>query len=40
MHDNLKFILNNPLNGKYAKNFRKENDIIDIVSAYSEGGEF
>ena len=40
MHDNLKFILNNPLNGKYAKNFRNENDIIDIVSAYSEGGEF
>ena len=40
MHDNLKFILNNPLNGKYAKHFRNENDIIDIVSAYSEGGEF
>ena len=25
MHSNLKFILNNPLNGKYVKQFRKEN---------------
>ena len=40
MHDNLKFILNNPLNGKYVKHFRNENDIIDITSAYSEEGEF
>ena len=40
MHDNLKFILNNPLNGKYVKHFRNENDIIDITSAYSEEVEF
>ena len=32
MHGNLKFILNNPRNGKYIKHFRNENDIIDIVS--------
>ena len=40
MHGNLKYILNNPLNGKYVKHFRNENDIIDIVSAYCEKGEF
>ena len=40
IHGNLKFILNNPLNGKYVKHFRNENDIIDIVSAYGEEGEF
>ena len=40
MRGNLKFILNNPLNGKYVKHFKNENDIIDIVSAYSEEGEF
>ena len=40
MHGNLKFILNNPLNGKYMKHFRNENDIIDIVSAYCEEDEF
>ena len=39
IHGNLKFILNNPLNGKYVKHFRNEND-IDIVSAYGEEGEF
>ena len=40
MHSNLKFILNNPLNEKYVKHFRNENDIIDIISAYCEEGEF
>ena len=40
MHRNLKFILHNPLNGKYVKHFRNENDIIDIVSAYCEEDEF
>ena len=40
MHGYLKFVLNNPLNGKYVKHFRNENDIIDIVSAYCEKGEF
>ena len=40
MHGNLKFILNNPLNGKYVKQFRNESDIINIVSAYCEEGEF
>ena len=40
MHVNLKFILNNPLNGKYVKQFRNESDIINIVSAYCEEGEF
>ena len=40
MHSNLKFILNNPLSGKYVKYFRNENDIVDIVSAYCEEGEF
>ena len=40
MHGNLKFILNNPLNGKYVKHFRNKNNIIDIVSAYCEEDEF
>ena len=40
MHSNLTFILNNPLNEKYVKHFRNENDIIDIISAYCEEGEF
>ena len=40
MHSNLKFILNNTLNVKYVKHFRNKNDIIDIVSAYGEEGEF
>ena len=40
MQGNLKFILNNPLNGKYVKQFRNENDIINIVSAYCEEDEF
>ena len=40
MHGNLKFILNNPLSGKYVKYFRNKNDIIDIVSAYCEEGGF
>ena len=39
MHSNLKFILNNPLNGKYVKHFRNENDIIDIASAHCEEGD-
>ena len=39
MHGNLKFILNNPLNGKYVKHFRNENDIIDIASAHYEEGD-
>ena len=40
MHGNLKFILNNPLDGKYVKQFRNESDIINIVSAYCEEDEF
>ena len=40
MHCNFKFILNNPLNRKYMKHFRNENDIIDIVSASCEEDEF
>ena len=40
MHRNLKFILNSPLNGKYMKYFRNENDIVDIVSAYCEEDKF
>ena len=34
MHDNLKFTLNNPLNGKYEKQFRNQNDTVNITSAY------
>ena len=40
IHGNLRFILNNPLNGKYVKRFRNENDITDIISAYCEEHEF
>ena len=40
MHGNLEFILNNPLNRKYVKQFRNEIDIINIVSAYCEEDEF
>ena len=40
MHGNLKFILNNPPNGKYKKPFRNENDTINIISAYLEEDEF
>ena len=40
MDGNLKFILNNPLNGKYVKQFRNENDIVNIVSADCEEDEF
>ena len=40
MHGNLKFVLNNPLTGKYVKQFINENDIIDIVSAYCKEGKF
>ena len=40
IHGNLRFILNNPLKGKYVKRFRNENDIIDIISAYCEEHEF
>ena len=36
MHGNFKFVLNNPLNRKYLKQFRNENSIINIVSAYCE----
>ena len=39
MHGYLKFVLNNPLNGKYVKHFRNENDIIDIASAHCEEGD-
>ena len=40
MHGNLKFILNRPLNIKYEKHFRSEEDIVHIVSAYCEEDEF
>ena len=40
MHSNLKFILNNPLNGKYVKHFRIEKDITGILSAYCEEDDF
>ena len=33
MHGNLKFILNKPLNMKYVKHFRSEEDIFHIISA-------
>ena len=36
MHGNLKFTLNNPLNGKYVKQFRNQNDIVNITSAHRE----
>ena len=39
MHGNLKFVLNNPLNGKYVKHFRNKNDITDIASAHCEEGD-
>ena len=35
-HSNLKFILNNPLNGKYVNQFRNKNNITNIESAYCE----
>ena len=40
MHGNLKFILNKPLNRKYVKNFRNEEDIVNIISGYCEEDEF
>ena len=40
IHGNLRFILNNTLNGKYVKHFRNENNIIDIIFAHCEEGEF
>ena len=40
MHGNLKFVLNKPLNRKYIKHFRGEEDIINIRSAYCEEEEF
>ena len=40
MHGNLKFMLNRPLNIKYEKHFRSEEDIVHIVSAYCEEDEF
>ena len=39
-HGSLKLILNNPLHGKYVKQFRNENDIINIVSTYCEEDKF
>ena len=40
MHGNLKFVLNKPLNRKYVKHFRTEENIIHIISAYCEEDEF
>ena len=40
MHGNLRTILYNPFNRKYMKQFRNENDILNIVSAYCEEEEF
>ena len=40
LHGNLKVILNNPPNEKYVKQFRNENYIINIVSAYCKEDEF
>ena len=40
MNGNLKFVLNKPLNRKYVKQFRSEDDIINIISAYYEEDEF
>ena len=39
-HGNLKFVLSKPVNRKYVKHFRSEDDIIDIISAYCEEDEF
>ena len=39
MHGNWKFILSNPLNGKYVKPFKNEDDIINITAAYREEDE-
>ena len=36
----IKFILNNPLTGTYVKQFRNQNDVITIIPAYCEEGEF
>ena len=40
MHSKLKFILNNPLTGKYVKQFKNQNDVINIIPGYCEEGEF
>ena len=40
MHGTLKFVLSKPVNRKYVKHFRSEDDIIDIISAYCEEDEF
>ena len=40
MHGNLKFILSKPLNRKYVKHFRSEEDIVNTISAYCEEDEF
>ena len=40
MHSNLKFILNNLLTGKYVKQFKNQNDVINIIPGYCEEGEF
>ena len=39
MHRNLKYILSNLLNGKYAKPFKNKDDIIKIITAYREEDE-
>ena len=40
MNGTLRLILNHPLNGKYVKQFRNENYIINIISVYCEEEEF
>ena len=40
MQGNLTFISNNLLNAKYVKQFRNENDITNIISAYCEEDKF
>ena len=40
IHGNLKLVLNKPLNRKYIKHFRSEEDITNIMSAYCEEDEF
>ena len=40
MHGNLKFLLNKPLNRRYVKHFKSEEDIINIISAYCMRGRW
>ena len=40
MQGNLTFISSNLLNAKYVKQFRNENDITNIISAYCEEDKF